>query len=128
MKRSYIILIALIAVGIAAIISSYGDASTYENFSVAAENPDREYHVVGTLNREKERYYDPQKDANYFTFYLKDQKGDERKVIYYAPEPQDFDKSEQIVIVGKMKGEEFVAKQILLKCPSKYTDTELKAQ
>lgn len=128
MKRSYIILIALIAVGIAAIISSYGDASTYENFSVAAENPDREYHVVGTLNREKERYYDPQKDANYFTFYLIDQKGDERKVIYYAPEPQDFDKSEQVVIVGKMKGEEFVAKQILLKCPSKYTDTELKAQ
>ncbi|MFN4971447.1 MAG: cytochrome c maturation protein CcmE [Bacteroidota bacterium] len=128
MKRSYIILIALIAVGIAAIISSYGDASTYENFSVAAENPDREYHVVGTLNREKERYYNPQKDANYFTFYLIDQKGDERKVIYYAPEPQDFDKSEQVVIVGKMKGEEFVAKQILLKCPSKYTDTELKAQ
>lgn len=128
MKRSYIILIALIAIGIGAIISSYGDASTYENFTVAAENPDREYHVVGTLNREKERYYDPQKDANYFTFYLIDQKGDERKVIYYAPEPQDFDKSEQIVIVGKMKGEEFVAKQILLKCPSKYTDTELKAQ
>jgi cytochrome c-type biogenesis protein CcmE len=113
-------------VAIAAIISSYGDASTYESFDVALENPDKEYHVVGTLNKEKERYYDPQKDANYFTFYMIDQKGKECKVIYYAPEPQDFDKSEQVVIIGKMKGNEFTANKILLKCPSKYTDNELK--
>jgi cytochrome c-type biogenesis protein CcmE len=126
MKKSAIVFIALIGVAIAAIISSYGDASTYESFDVALENPDKEYHVVGTLNKEKERYYDPQKDANYFTFYMIDQKGKECKVIYYAPEPQDFDKSEQVVIIGKMKGNEFTANKILLKCPSKYTDNELK--
>jgi cytochrome c-type biogenesis protein CcmE len=126
MKKSAIVFIALIGVAIAAIISSYGDASTYESFDVALENPDKEYHVVGTLNKEKERYYDPKKDANYFTFYMIDQKGKECKVIYYAPEPQDFDKSEQVVIIGKMKGEEFLANKILLKCPSKYTDNELK--
>lgn len=126
MKKSSIIIIVLIAVAIGAIISSYGDASTYETFEVAAENPDKEYHIVGVLNRDKERYYDPQKDANYFTFYLIDTKGREQKVIHYAPEPQDFDKSEQVVIIGKMKGEEFIANKILLKCPSKYTDNELK--
>ncbi len=126
MKKSAIVFIALIGVAIAAIISSYGDASTYESFDVALNNPDKEYHVVGTLNKEKERYYDPKKDANYFTFYMIDQKGKECKVIYYAPEPQDFDKSEQVVIIGKMKGDEFLANKILLKCPSKYTDNELK--
>jgi cytochrome c-type biogenesis protein CcmE len=126
MKKSAIVFIALIGVAIAAIISSYGDASTYESFDVASDNPDKEYHVVGTLNKEKERYYDPKKDANYFTFYMIDQKGKECKVIYYAPEPQDFDKSEQVVIIGKMKGDEFLANKILLKCPSKYTDNELK--
>lgn len=126
MKKTHIILIVLIALAIGAIVSTYGDASTYESFSVAAENPDKEFHVVGTLNREKEKYYDPQKDANYFTFYLIDEKGDERKVIYHAPEPQDFDRSEKIVIIGKMEGSDFVASKILLKCPSKYTDGQVK--
>jgi cytochrome c-type biogenesis protein CcmE len=125
MKKSSIFVIVLIAIAIGAIISSYGDASTYETFAIASNNPDKEYHVVGELNRDKERYYDPQKDANFFTFYLIDQNGEERKVIYYAPEPQDFDKSEQVVIIGKMKGEDFLANKILLKCPSKYTDNEL---
>lgn len=36
--------------------------------------------------------------------------------------PQDIEKSEQIVLIGKMKGEEFHATEILMKCPSKYND------
>ena len=122
MKKSYIILIVLIAVAIGAIISTYGDASTYEDFAVAAENPGREFHVVGTLNKTKEKHYDPKADANYFSFYMIDEKGNERKVIYHAPEPQDFERSEKIVIIGKLEGEDFIASKILLKCPSKYTE------
>lgn len=126
MKKSSIIIIVLIAAAIGAIVSSYGDASTYEDFTVAADNPGEEYHIVGTLDRNKERHYDPKTDANYFTFYLVDEKGKESKVIYRAPEPQDFDRSEKIVIIGKMKGEAFEASKILLKCPSKYTENEVK--
>jgi cytochrome c-type biogenesis protein CcmE len=33
--------------------------------------------------------------------------------------------SEQIVVTGQLKGEEFIATDILLKCPSKYKDEEL---
>lgn len=126
MKKSAIIIIVLIAVAIGAIVSSYGDASTYETFAVAAENPGQEYHIVGQLDSTKQKYYDPKVDANYFTFYLIDEKGEEKKVIYRAPEPQDFDRSEKIVIIGKMNGENFEASKILLKCPSKYTETEVK--
>lgn len=126
MKRIHIILVVLIGIAIAAIVSTYGDASTYETFSVASEHEGKEYHIVGTLNREKEKYYDPKKDANYFSFYLLDEKGEERKVIYHAPEPQDFESSEKIVIIGKMQGNEFIASQILLKCPSKYNENEVK--
>jgi cytochrome c-type biogenesis protein CcmE len=36
----------------------------------------------------------------------------------------DFEKSEQIVVIGKMKGDIFYAKDILTKCPSKYSDTQ----
>jgi cytochrome c-type biogenesis protein CcmE len=126
MKKSSIIGLIIIGIAIAAIVSMYGDASTYENFEVAKENPGKEYHVVGTLNKDKEKYYNPQKNANYFTFYLRDQKGEECKVIYHNPEPPDFDRSEQIVIVGSMEGENFEASKILLKCPSKYTDNQVK--
>jgi len=127
MKRIHIIIIVIIALAIGAIMSMYGDASTYEDFSVAAEHEGREFHVVGKLDHNKEKYYDPKKDANFFSFYMVDEKGQERKVIYHNPEPADFERSEKIVIVGKIQGENFEASKILLKCPSKYTDNQVKS-
>jgi cytochrome c-type biogenesis protein CcmE len=41
-----------------------------------------------------------------------------------AEKPQDFERSEQIVLTGKMRGEDFVASDMLMKCPSKYKDEE----
>lgn len=128
MKKTSIIIIVLIALAIGAIISTTSDASSYENFSVAAENPGKEFHIVGTLNKTKEKYFDPKKDANYFTFFLIDDKGVEQKVVYHAPEPADFERSEKIVIIGKMDGDHFEASKILLKCPSKYTDNQVKGK
>lgn len=125
MRKINIIIIAIIAVAIGAIISTYGDASTYEGFETAAENPEKEYHVVGTLNKQKPRDYNPQVDANLFTFYLVDEKGKESKVVYRAPEPADFERSEKIVIIGKMNGDYFEANKILLKCPSKYNEGQV---
>jgi len=127
MKKSSIIIIVLIALAIGAIISTSADASSYENFAVATENPGKEFHVVGNLNRQKEKYFDPKKDANYFSFYLIDEKGQEQKVVYHAPEPADFERSEKIVIIGKMENDHFEASKILLKCPSKYTDNQVQS-
>ncbi|HNY04083.1 MAG TPA: cytochrome c maturation protein CcmE, partial [Bacteroidales bacterium] len=53
---------------------------------------------------------------------MTDEKGVERQVIYNNAKPQDFEKSEKVVIIGSMQGEIFVAKSLLLKCPSKYND------
>ena len=126
MKKSSIIGIAIIAIAIAAIVSMYGDASTYETFTVANENQGKEFHVVGTLIRDKQKVYEPKKDPNYFSFYLKDEKGVESKVVYHNPEPTDFERSEKIVIIGSMEGDHFEASKILLKCPSKYNETKVK--
>jgi cytochrome c-type biogenesis protein CcmE len=126
MKKTHIILIAVIAVAIGAIMSTYGDASTYESFAVASAHPGKEYHVVGTLNKSKEKHYDPKQDANYFSFYLIDESGTESKVILRGPEPPDFERSEKIVIIGSMANDHFEASKILLKCPSKYTDEGVK--
>ena len=124
MKKSSIIGIVVIAIAIAAIISTYADSSTYGNFNDAAETQS-ELHVVGALNKEKELVYNPQKDANYFAFYMVDKKGKECKVVFNGTKPQDFERSEEIVLTGKMVNNEFHASKILMKCPSKYNNEKV---
>src|SRR5690606_5526328 len=124
MKKSSILGIVTIAILIAMIISIYGDSSTYASFS-EAQNTEAELHVVGQLNKEKELYYNPTENANYFSFYMLDEKGKECKVVFNGSKPQDFERSEQIVLTGKMVGNEFHASKILMKCPSKYNDQEI---
>ncbi len=122
MKKSHIILLLLVIASIGIVFYSLQNSETYANFTEAEANPEKIYHVVGHLNREKEMSYNPYMDANVFTFYLKDQQGIERKVLLHKSKPQDFDKSEQIVVIGKANNGIFEAKDILTKCPSKYAD------
>jgi cytochrome c-type biogenesis protein CcmE len=122
MKKSHIIAIVIIAVAIGAILSTLADSSTYASFSTAQNHPSKTYHVVGRLSKEKPQEYAPEKDADLFTFFLVDNEGSEKRVVLHKARPQDFEKSEQIVVVGKMNGDEFVASDILMKCPSKYNN------
>jgi cytochrome c-type biogenesis protein CcmE len=124
MKKIHIIAIVVIAVGLAVIVSTISNSSTYAPFSEAIENEGKTYHVVGKLDKEKEFIYNPEQNANLFGFYLVDNEGTEKKVMYNGTKPQDFERSEQIVVIGKMEGDEFHASQILMKCPSKYNGNE----
>lgn len=124
MKKGSIIGIIIIAIAIGIIISTYADSSTYASFAVA-KSTQSELHIVGKLNKEKALFYNPQKDANYFAFYMQDTKGSECKVIFNGAKPQDFERSEQIVVAGKMIHDEFYASKILMKCPSKYTKDQV---
>jgi cytochrome c-type biogenesis protein CcmE len=111
-------------VAIAVIVSTYANTSTYASFKEAAQTS-AELHVIGHLDKQKELYYDATKDANYFSFYMTDDKGDERKVVFTGTKPEDFERSQQIVLTGKMENNEFHASKILMKCPSKYTQDKL---
>jgi cytochrome c-type biogenesis protein CcmE len=124
MKKTHLIGIIIIAVAIGAIITSLMDAGTYADFSTADANAENEYHVVGRWDKTKESVYEPQKNANVFTFYMIDNKGKAKQVILAKAKPQDFEKTEQVVVIGKSKGADgsFVAEDILMKCPSKYND------
>jgi cytochrome c-type biogenesis protein CcmE len=122
MKKVHIIGIILIAIAIGALIATLGDTSTYADFSEATLHPETEYHVVGKLDKDKPSEYNPAVNTDEFVFFMKDSKGVEKKVVLHKNKPQDFERSEQIVLIGKMKGEEFHAHEILMKCPSKYND------
>ena len=122
MKKIHILGIIIIAVAIGAILTTLNNTSTYANFAEALQSPDNEFHVVGKLDKSKEMVYDPQVNANVFTFYMIDNAGTEKKVILHKNKPQDFERSEQIVLIGQIEGDEFHASDILMKCPSKYND------
>ncbi|MBK5286127.1 MAG: cytochrome c maturation protein CcmE, partial [Bacteroidia bacterium] len=124
MKKSHIIALLVIAVAIAAILTTVADSSTYATFDAAAKKEGSVFHVAGKLDKEKDRIYDPHLDANLFVFYMKDSEGNEKKVLLNSAPPQDFEKSEQIVVIGKMKDDDFHASSILMKCPSKYNNPQ----
>lgn len=105
-------------------IYSLQSSETYASFREAEQEPEKVFHVVGKLNLEKEMIYNPQQDVNLFSFYLIDKEGVENKVWLYKTKPQDFEKSEQVVVVGSMKQDGFHAKDVLTKCPSKYSDAQ----
>ena len=122
MKTIHIIIILILVVAVAVVITTMTDSSTYSDFGEASLKPGKELHIIGKLNHAKPIEYDAQKNANQFTFYMIDEKGIEKKVIYNNAKPQDFEKSEKVVIIGSMSGDQFLAKSLLLKCPSKYND------
>jgi cytochrome c-type biogenesis protein CcmE len=124
MKKIHIIAIVVIAIALAVIVSTISNSSTYAPFSVATGHMGRTYHIVGKVNKEKAFIYNPEVNANLFGFYLIDNEGVEKKVLFNGAKPQDFERSEQIVVIGKMDADEFHASQVLMKCPSKYNGSE----
>ncbi|MEM9822651.1 MAG: cytochrome c maturation protein CcmE [Bacteroidota bacterium] len=124
MKKSHIIGIVMIATAIGLLLSLSGEVSTYATFQEAKQSGQR-VKIAGQLSKDKEMLYDPEKDPNYFSFYIKDGDGVENKVVLLSERPQEFERSEQIVLTGSMKGEAFVATEMLMKCPSKYKDEEI---
>lgn len=124
MQKIHIVGLIMIALAVGVLISMMSDVVEYSNFEQAI-NAGSRVKVVGTLSKDKPMEYNPQKDANYFSFYIKDDAGVEKKVILNQSKPQDFEMSEQIVVTGSMKEDSFVADEILLKCPSKYKDEEI---
>ncbi|SRR6056297_4292647 len=124
MNKTLIAAIILILGALSVIIFTSSDVSSYGTFAQAERSGER-LKVVGQLSKDKDMVYDPVKDPNKFTFFMKDNEGREEKVILLQAKPQDFELSEQLVMTGKMKDDTFIASDMLMKCPSKYNDEEI---
>jgi hypothetical protein len=124
MKKTSILAIILVAGAMAAILSMVGDFSSYQTFASAKEKPEKKYQIIATLDTSSHAMeYDPVKDPNRFVFYAKDEAGVVQKVIFNGAKPQDFERSENLIMTGSMVGDAFMCEKILMKCPSKY-DTD----
>jgi cytochrome c-type biogenesis protein CcmE len=123
MKRTHIVILVAIAISIVAlIVFSANDFSTYDSIASAQKKQGVFVHLIAKLDITKPIEYDAIKDPNYLTFYAMDSLGGKTKVVYHKEKPTDLEKSERVVLKGKMQGDVFECKDILLKCPSKYKD------
>lgn len=125
MKKTHIALLVLVVAAVAVIVSMFGDFSTYETFSTAAKDPGKQLHVIGVLHGDRKVNYDPITDPNHCSFMVQDKAGTVKKVIFNGAKPTDIEKSEQIVMKGRMEGDVFKCSQIQMKCPSKYKNDQV---
>ena len=123
MKKIQIIFLVIIAAAIAYLMVTMSkDLTTYDTIVSAKQKQGKYIHLIGRLDRSRPIEYDPVKDPNYLSFYAVDSLGGQTKVIYHNTKPAELEMSERIVMRGKMNGDIFECKEILLKCPSKYKD------
>lgn len=128
MKKLHIVLLVAIAAAITVMLSFMGDLSTYETLASAREKKGKTVTISAKLDHEYATpiIYDPVKNPNLTRFYVKDTLGNKAEVVYYFEKPMDMEKSERIVITGKINEDglfEIKRKEgILIKCPSKYKD------
>jgi cytochrome c-type biogenesis protein CcmE len=133
MKKTHIFGIIIIAIAVMIIIITAGDASTYVTFSearkMATEGNDKKIHVVGQLKKDTDGNIlglQPSEDLLSVSFLMLDNENIEQKVYYNEPMPPDLERSEQVVVIGSFREDVFIADKILLKCPSKYQEEEIK--
>jgi len=119
MKNKYIIggLIIIVFISIMAFLFTQTNIKYEEDFANISNNSGT---VKATGSWVKEKSYKIDMDKNLFTFYIKDFKGSELKVIYNGTMPNNFESSTSVVVTGKYMNNSFHATDILTKCPSKY--------
>jgi len=122
MKKSHILVLIGIAIAIGALIMMSVDFSTYDTILSAKKKQGKFVHLIARLDKSVPLDYDPAKNPNYLSFTAIDSLGGRAKVVYLNTKPPELEKSERIVLKGKMQGEIFECSDILLKCPSKYKD------
>lgn len=128
MRKIHFISIGFIGIAIVLLVMAAGDMSTYSSFADAIEKPGVSVKINGQLAKDKEMIYEPEIDPNHFSFYMIDRDNVEQKVILLSARPQDFERSEEIVLTGYWSEDAFIATDMLMKCPSKYVDEEIRVR
>lgn len=122
MKKTHLILLVLIAAAIVVLISYTGDLSSYETIGSAKQKEGKFVNLIVKMDKSVAFQYDPVKDPNLLQFNVQDSLGGKIAVVYHNTMPTDMEKSERLVLKGKVQGDHFECSAIVMKCPSKYKD------
>ncbi len=122
MKKMHVVLLVLIAISIVVLISYTGDLSSYETVASAKQKEGKFVNLIVKMDKSIPVDYDPVKDPNLLKFQVQDSLGGKSAVVYHNTMPTDMEKSERLVLKGKVQGDVFECSSIVMKCPSKYKD------
>lgn len=117
------ILISILAiVGFTSLLMwNFGNSiSAYVDFETA-ERMSNTVHVVGSWDKSQPAAFSSSTKS--FSFYMTDEQGTTKRVVYAKPKPNNFDQAERLVVIGEFKHDVFYANDMLMKCPSKYNDS-----
>lgn len=119
MKNKYLFggIIILVFFSIMAYLFTQTDIKYENDFSKVVNST---HTVKATGAWVKSKNYSMDKVNNMFSFYMVDNFGKEIKVVYNGTIPNNFESCTSVVVTGKYKNGNFVASDILTKCPSKY--------
>ena len=119
MKKSYVIGGVVIVLAMAMAMYSFKSTLTSYVSVSEAKASNRPVQVAGLVVEGTDRY---DLDSNNLLFTLREDSGDQMKVEYDGPRPGNFDNVTKVVAIGKYepKRKVFLARELLVKCPSKY--------
>ncbi|OHD68953.1 MAG: hypothetical protein A2W19_06940 [Spirochaetes bacterium RBG_16_49_21] len=117
-RNIVIFILALFLLGVAVFFVSGDILTPYVSFQKARSNAGEYVQVIGAVDKSRPAVH----TEGGFAFTVVDKDGSIMKVIHRGIKPQNFDNTEQVVLLGRysLKDEIFVADGILVKCPSKY--------
>jgi len=119
MKKSYVIGGVVIVLAVAMAMYSFQSTLTSYVSVSEAKASNRPVQVAGIVVEGTDRY---DLNSNNLLFTLREDSGDQMKVEYDGPRPGNFDNVTKVVAIGKYepKRKVFLARELLVKCPSKY--------
>ncbi|MEX1010569.1 MAG: cytochrome c maturation protein CcmE [Balneolaceae bacterium] len=119
MKPKIVLGIVSIVLFTSLLMVNFGNSiSTYVTFDQADDR--NSSHVIGVWDKSRESGFS--RETMSFSFFMEDEEGNVRRVVYPRPKPNNFEQATQLVVVGEMRNEVFYANEMLMKCPSKYND------
>ena len=89
----------------------------YTDFHSASSSR-KKVQVKGEWIKEKPSEFDAAKSQ--FVFYMKDDNGEEERIVLDGAKPNNFEIANAVVVKGRYEDGYFHASDILTKCPSKY--------
>ncbi len=122
MKPAHIISLAIIVVCLLGSLIAFSDSvAQHTTIAMAKRSPGKTLQVPGNIVKDSVRY-DGNKGQLSFTIVDAKDATSAVKVVYSEPKPENFDTANKVEAVGEYKNGVFVAKNLLVKCPSKYND------
>jgi cytochrome c-type biogenesis protein CcmE len=112
-----VLLVAALAYGASQFVTNL---TPYVTFKEAKSMTGRVVQVMGPLDKSEPPVFD-----GMLTFTLMEEKtGEKIRVRFNKSKPANFDQATQVTAIGSWNGEYLEARNLLVKCPSKYQGTD----